>query len=69
MGDYAEGIARISVLMGDQQTLKPLIDIPRMAEKASSVLRRALDSLVDRDTVTARQICGDDDVDRLYDQI
>ena len=33
MGDYAEGIARISLLIGDEPTLKPLIDIPRMAEK------------------------------------
>ena len=70
MGDYAEGIARISLLMGDEPTLKPLIDIPRMAEKASSMLRRALDSLVNRDTVTALQVCNDDDdVDALYDQI
>ena len=33
MGDYAEGIAKISLLIGDERTLKPLIDLPRMAEK------------------------------------
>lgn len=32
MGDYAEGIAKISLMMGDEPPLKPLIDIPRMAE-------------------------------------
>ena len=70
MGDYAEGIARISLLMGNEPTLKPLIDIPRMAEKASGMLHRALDALVNRDTVTAQQVCADDDeVDALYDQI
>ena len=70
MGDYAEGIARINVLMGDQPTLKPLIDIPQMAEKASRMLRRSLDALVNRDTVTALQVCNDDDeVDALYDQV
>ena len=70
MGDYAEGIARINVLMGDQPLLKPLIDVPRMAEKATSMLRRSLDALVNRDTLTALQVCNDDDdVDALYDQI
>src|SRR5947207_15070151 len=43
MGDYAAGIARICVQIGDEPLIKPLIDIPRMAEKASSMLRRALD--------------------------
>ena len=70
MGDYAEGIARINVLMGDEPLLKPLIDIPRMAEKATSMLRRSLDAMVNRDTLTALQVCSDDDdVDALYDQI
>ncbi len=70
MGDYAEGIARISLLMGNQPTLKPLIDIPRMAEKATAMLHRSLDALVNRDTVTALQVCSqDDDVDALYDQV
>ncbi len=70
MGDYAEGIARINVLMGDEPLLKPLIDVPRMAEKATSMLRRSLDAMVNRDTLTALQVCSDDDdVDALYDQI
>ncbi len=70
MGDYAEGIAKISLLMGNEPTLKPLIDIPRMAEKATTMLHRSLDALVNRDTVTALQVCSqDDDVDALYDQV
>ena len=70
MGDYAEGIARISLLMGQEATLKPLIDIPRMAEKAQGMLHKALDAMVNRDTVAAKQVCvEDDDVDALYDQI
>src|SRR5918912_3032163 len=43
MGDYAAGIARICVQMGDEPFIKPLIDLPRMAEKTSGMLRRALD--------------------------
>ena len=70
MGDYAEGIAKISLMIGAEPTLKPLIDIPRMAEKASAMLRRSLDSMVNRDTLTALQVCKDDDeVDALYDQV
>ncbi len=70
MGDYAEGIARISLLMGEEATLKPLIDIPRMAEKAQGMLHKALDAMVNRDTVSAKQVCSEDDeVDDLYDQI
>ena len=43
MGDYAEGIAKISLLMGDAPPLKPLIDSPGMAEKATKMLRDSMD--------------------------
>ena len=70
MGDYAEGIAKISLMMGDEPPLKPLIDIPRMSEMATDMLRRSLDALVHRDTVAALGVCrDDDDVDALYDQV
>ena len=70
IGDYAEGIAKISLLMGDEPPLKPLIDIPRMAEKATTMLKNSMDSLVSRDTIKANQVLKDDDeVDLLYDQV
>ena len=70
IGDYAEGIAKISLLMGDEPPLKPLIDIPRMAEKATTMLRNSMDSLISRDTIKANQVLKDDDeVDLLYDQV
>jgi phosphate transport system protein len=70
MGDYAEGIGRISLAMGDAPPLKPLIDIPRMAEKATMMLRDSIDSLLSRDIVKAHQVChADDEVDALYDQV
>ncbi len=70
MGDYASGIAKISLAMGNEPPIKPLIDIPRMADKASQMLRRSLDSLVSRDIVAAEGVrADDDDVDALYDQI
>ncbi len=70
IGDYAEGIGKISVMMGEEPPLKPLIDIPRMAEKATQMLRSSMDSLVSRDVVMANQVLQDDDeVDELYDQV
>jgi phosphate transport system protein len=70
MGDYAEGIAKISLLMGEEAPLKPLIDIPRMADKAVDMLRRAIDSYVDRDVDAAYKVWEDDDeVDEIYDQV
>ena len=70
MGDYAEGIGKIGVMMGNDPPVKPLVDIPKMATKSSDMLKRSLDALVRRDSALARQVCEDDDeVDNLYDLI
>jgi phosphate transport system protein len=70
IGDYAEGIAKIVLMIGDEPPLKPLIDIPRMAEKTADMLRRSIETFVNRDAITAKQIAAEDDeVDALYDQV
>jgi phosphate transport system protein len=70
MADHAEGIAKIALLHGEEPLLKPLIDVPRMAEKSRDMLRRALDAFVARDVEAAKQISAEDDeVDALYDQV
>ena len=70
MGDYAEGIAKISLAMGELPPLKPLIDIPRMADKAVDMLRRSIESYVNRDIVSAKGVFHDDDeVDEMYEQV
>ena len=70
MGDYAEGIAKISSRIGEEALLKPLIDIPRIGDLASNMLRLSLETLVARDIEGAKQvILMDDDVDALYNQI
>ena len=70
MGDHAEGIGKITLLMADQPLLKPLIDIPRMAEKGRLMLRQQLEAFVLRDVEMARNSAtGDEEVDALYDQI
>jgi phosphate transport system protein len=70
MGDYAKGIATVNIRMGDQPLLKPLIDIPRMAQKAADMLHRALTAFVNEDADAAYAIpLEDDEVDALYDQV
>ncbi len=70
IGDYAVGIARIVILIGDEPPLKPLVDIPRMAEQTVDMLRRSLEAFINRDAEAAKKISREDDViDQLYDQV
>ena len=70
MGDYAKGIARICINIADEPLLKPLIDIPTMAEKTVDMLRRALEAFVREDAETARQIPREDDeIDDLFNAV
>jgi len=70
MGDYAKGIARITLMMEGQTPLKPLCDIPLMAEKARQMLHRSLEAFAKRDVDLARAIPADDDeVDALFNQV
>jgi phosphate transport system protein len=70
IGDHAEGIAKIVVMIGDEPPLKPLIDIPRMAEKTIGMLHRSLDAFMSCDQDIARKIAAeDDDIDDLYNQV
>jgi phosphate transport system protein len=70
MGDYAEGIGKIVIMHGGQPLVKPLVDIPQMAEKTVTMLRKSLDAFLRRDAQEASAICSQDDqVDLLYDQV
>jgi phosphate transport system protein len=70
IGDHAEGIAKIAVMIGDEPPLKPLIDLPRMAEKTVDMLHRSLDAFIRHDAEAARRISTEDDeIDHLYDQV
>jgi len=70
MGDYAKGIAKICVLIGNEPHVKPLIDIPRMAQIAVNMLHRAVGAFVNLDAQTASTIPDEDDeVDALYNQV
>ena len=70
MGDHAEGIAKLVLLLSDEPPLKPYIDIPRMAEIGTGMLMDSLEAFRHRDTALARAICDrDDEVDALYEQV
>ena len=67
MADHASGIAKTVIMMGDEALLKPLVDIPKMAELARDMLRDSLQAYDARDAEKARQIAvRDDDMDGLY---
>jgi phosphate transport system protein len=70
VGDYAKGIANITLMIGEEPLIKPLIDIPRMADKAADMLHRALGAFINRDVELARSLpAEDDEVDALYNQV
>jgi len=70
MADHAKGIAKIVVMHDQTPLLKPLIDIPRMAEKAGVMIRKSLDAFITQDVAEAKAIMTmDDEVDALYEQI
>jgi phosphate transport system protein len=70
IADYAKGIARINLMIGEQPLVKPLIDLPAMAHKARDMLHDALEAFIRRDVELARSIARrDDEIDALYNQV
>ena len=70
MGDHAEGIARVAVMLADKPLLKPYQNIPLMAEVGIRMLMSSLEAFKTRDADRARAICDEDDeVDELYDDV
>ena len=67
MADHAAGIAKTVIRMGDLPLLKPLIDIPKMANLSRKMLAESLQAFVDRDAALARTIASrDDEMDTYY---
>ncbi|MBS3970748.1 MAG: phosphate signaling complex protein PhoU [Clostridia bacterium] len=70
MADHACDIAKTAKRIGTEPLIKPLIDIPRMAELAKRMVKKSLDSYVAQDVELAEEIPQDDDqVDKLHNQI
>ena len=70
IGDYAEGIAKITIRGASEPLLTSLGDLPRMAEQALRMLREALDAFVSRDVAAARRLATEDnEIDSLTSRI
>lgn len=70
MGDYAKGIAKISLKIGDDDTPIPTREISRMGDLAVGMLHRALGAFIAEDVSAAYRIPQDDDqIDELYNQV
>ncbi len=70
MGDYAEGIGKICMIIGDDEPVATPKQLPEMAQMGIAMLRRSLKSLMDRDTDLANDVWdSDDEVDALYDGV
>ena len=67
MGDYAKGIAKVSMLLGEGEVFMPMEEIEKMTEITVSMLHRALSAFVDENTHLALAIPKEDDqVDALF---
>ena len=70
IADHAKNLAEITIHMGSEPLLKPLIDLPRMAEATQLMLGRALDAFAHNDAQAAEAVAAmDDEIDNLYKQI
>ena len=70
MGDYAKGIAKVNIKLGEVDIQIPIREIERMAELAVNMLHRSLSAFIVEDAKVARSIpLEDDQVDELYNNI
>ena len=70
IGDHASSISRMAIFVADYPQIKPLVDIPKMADKAMEMLRESLDAFIKRDAQLALDVCRkDDEVDNYEPQI
>ena len=70
MGDHAVHIAKASIRLSEEVYMKPLIDIPHMAEIGVEMVRDVLSAFINGDIVLAEKIAKrDDEIDFLHDQV
>lgn len=70
IADHSADIAEITIRMANVKYIKPLIDIPRMAEMAKQMVNKSIDAYIKQDIKLAENVCAsDDDVDDLFNKI
>lgn len=67
MGDLALDVAKVTLRMDGQKLIKPLVDIPQMAEIVKSMIDESIESFLKENTDLAYKMAQtDDQVDQLY---
>lgn len=70
IADHSADIAEITIRMAGEKYIKPLIDVPKMANLAKQMVKKAIDAYMNEDLDLAREVCGsDDEVDDLFYKI
>lgn len=70
IADASSDIAEIIIRMSGKKYIKPLIDIPKMAELAKIMVNKSIDAYVRQDMELAEKVCAsDDDVDALFNKV
>ncbi len=70
IGDHCEDIAKYTLRLENQEYIKDLIDIPRMADMASRMVKNAIDSYIHRDLRLARKVWkADEEIDEIFRDI
>jgi phosphate transport system protein len=70
IADHSSDIAEITIRMENEKYIKPLIDIPKMAELAKQMVNKSIDSYIHQDIELAKEVCdSDDSVDDLFSKI
>lgn len=70
IADHSADIAEITIRMANEKYIKPLIDIPKMAELAKIMVKKSIDAYVKQDINLSEEVCSsDDEVDDLFSKI
>jgi len=70
IGDHSSDIAELTLRMAKEKYIKPIVDIPKMAECAKLMVNRAIDAYVKQDVELAKKVCAsDDEVDNYFNTI
>jgi len=70
MGDHAVNIAKVTLKIGNEPLIKPLIDIPMMAKLSEAMVSKSLDAFMKKDIKLAEEVAHDDEeVDEIYEDI
>ncbi|MBN8208287.1 phosphate signaling complex protein PhoU [Bacillus sp. NTK071] len=70
VGDLAVNIAKSIIRIGDKPFVKPIEEIPALAQKANNMLREVLASFYDEDVNQAMAVAdADDEIDNMYGRL